>query len=328
MSHSKKVQSIIEETVGAVLDAALPKLRVEIIDRTVRELRSLEPEPGNLPTDVLNAALVSIQDSTSQAEILRRLLEGSASFCGRAALLVVKGGSVSGWQGSGFDSNEVLKALNWNANAGLVSAAIEARGPVSGKAVEVDGGFVSAVGAPIDGNCVVLPLVVKEKVPALIYADVGRLPDSAIDISALTVLCRFAGLWLELMALRKGGVAAAAEEPQMQSAAAATAAPTMQVGHANEPVAVGEEEEVHKKARRYAKVLVDEIKLYNQLKVAEGKQTKDLYERLREDIEKSRAAYNKRFGSGPAASANYFTQELIRILADNDISLMGGSFPR
>jgi len=28
------------------------------------------------------------------------------------------------------------------------------------------------------------------------------------------------------------------------------------------------------------------------------------------------------------ASADYFNQELIRILADNDVSLMGASFPR
>ena len=80
--------------------------------------------------------------------------------------------------------------------------------------------------------------------------------------------------------------------------------------------------------RRFARLLVDEIKLYNQAKVAEGKQSKDLYARLREDIEKSRAAYEKKFGTSTAASANYFTQELIRVLADNDVSLMGGSFPR
>jgi hypothetical protein len=73
---------------------------------------------------------------------------------------------------------------------------------------------------------------------------------------------------------------------------------------------------------------VEEIKLYNQPKVAEGKQRHDLYDRLREDIEKSRATYDKRYGETPAASADYFNQELIRILADNDISLLGASFPR
>ncbi len=87
------------------------------------------------------------------------------------------------------------------------------------------------------------------------------------------------------------------------------------------------EAEVHKKARRFAKLLVDEIRLYNLAKVNEGRKEKNLYDRLREDIEKSRATYDKRYSSTTAASVDYFTEELIRVLADNDISLMGASFP-
>jgi hypothetical protein len=73
---------------------------------------------------------------------------------------------------------------------------------------------------------------------------------------------------------------------------------------------------------------VEEIKLYNQSRVVEGKLNRDLYERLKEDIEKSRATYDKRYRETPVATADYFNQELIRILADNDISLLGASFQR
>ncbi|HZU22958.1 MAG TPA: hypothetical protein VE998_09015, partial [Terriglobales bacterium] len=90
----------------------------------------------------------------------------------------------------------------------------------------------------------------------------------------------------------------------------------------------GADAEVHKKARRFAKLLVDEIVLYNKQKVAEGRQNRDLYDRLHDDIEKSRAAYNKRFGSSAAASADYFTNELLTNLAENDPGLLGSSFSR
>ena len=91
---------------------------------------------------------------------------------------------------------------------------------------------------------------------------------------------------------------------------------------------MGEEErEVHVRAQRFARLLVDEIKLYNQSKVAEGRAGRDLYERLKEDIEKSRASYNKRYGSSPAAGGDYFNKELVRVLADNDVSLLGAGFP-
>lgn len=326
MSRSDKVQSIIEEAVSEVFEAALPNLRAQIISRAVEELQTLEPEPGNLPTDLLNAAASAIQESASQAEILRHLLEGAARFCARAAIFVIKTGTMTGWQGIGFENNDEVKSFNLSASAGLADRAIQGRAPVSGKAEEFDSGFVSTLTAPVDGNCAVLPLVVKEKVAALIYADAGKLPDNTVDLSALTLLCRYTALWLELVALRKAGVTAPAEEGHAHAAAPAPPAPV--AAEADAAAMATPEDDAHKKARRFAKLLVDEIKLYNQSKVTEGKQNHDLYDRLREDIEKSRAAYDKKFSGTPASSANYFTQELIRVLADNDVTLMGGNFPR
>jgi hypothetical protein len=72
--------------------------------------------------------------------------------------------------------------------------------------------------------------------------------------------------------------------------------------------------------------LVDEIKLYNQAKVAEGRKNKDLYDRLHEVIQKSRGTYQKRYGNTVASSANYFEHEIIKSLAEDDPSIMGANF--
>jgi hypothetical protein len=85
---------------------------------------------------------------------------------------------------------------------------------------------------------------------------------------------------------------------------------------------------IHRKAQRFARLLMDEIKLYNQAKVAEGRKHKDLYDRLREDIEKSRTTYQKRYGNTAAGSADYFNQELIRSLGEDDVSNLGSNFRR
>ena len=95
-------------------------------------------------------------------------------------------------------------------------------------------------------------------------------------------------------------------------------------GKAGEPSP--EDAEVHQKAQRFARLLVDEIKLYNQAKVAEGRTSRNLYDRLREDIDKSKATYDKRYGSTAAASGNYFDRELVRSLAEEDLSVMGSNF--
>ena len=61
------------------------------------------------------------------------------------------------------------------------------------------------------------------------------------------------------------------------------------------PVEVSEEEKrFHNDARRFARLLVSEIKLYNEQKVREGRAAGDLYERLREEIDRSRQMYDKR----------------------------------
>ena len=65
MPSPAKIQAIVEEAVAAVFEAALPGLRSQIVSRTVEELQSLEPAPGNLPSDLLNAAAASIQAVSS-----------------------------------------------------------------------------------------------------------------------------------------------------------------------------------------------------------------------------------------------------------------------
>jgi hypothetical protein len=323
MPRPTEIQNIIEEAVAEVLDAALPWLRSEIVRRAVEVVESLAPAPGASPSDLLNAAAAAIHESGSQADILRHLLEGEARFAGRVALFVVKGNAISGWQGIGFEDNDAIKTLSIQTGSGLVGKAIQARNPAAGSAQEFDAGFIKSMKAPADGRCLVLPLVVKDKVAAMIYADAGTVPGGMVDSSGLQALTRFAAIWLELAALRKAGGSAPTEEVAQPAVAMAASAPV------SAPPASGtEEDELHKKARRFAKLLVEEIKLYNQPRVEEGRQHKDLYDRLKVDIEKSRSTYDKRYAESAVASADYFTQELIRILADNDASLMGASFPR
>jgi hypothetical protein len=324
MPRPEEIQAIIEQAVAEVFAAAMPGLRVEIVRRAAKQLAALVPAPGPASTDILDATVASIQEAGSQAEILRQLLEGGARFAGRVALFVVRGGAVNGWQATGFQDNDVVKTANLNGSSELVARAIQGRVPASGPASAFDGRFLAVVTPPAQDNCLALPLVVKDKVAGLIYADAGTVPDGMLDVSALSVLTRMAALWLEVSALRKSGIAPA-DEAQLAAVPVTTAAPVAAAAAAA-PAPV--EDELHRKAKRFAKLLVEEIKLYNQPRVAEGKHNRDLYERLREDIEKSRATYDKRYGETPVATADYFNQELIRVLADNDVSLMGASFPR
>jgi hypothetical protein len=92
-------------------------------------------------------------------------------------------------------------------------------------------------------------------------------------------------------------------------------------------VASDDERRLHNDARRFARLLVSEIKLYNKGKVEEARQEGNLYERLREDIDRSRQMYDKRVAPPVAARYDYFHQELVNTLADGDPSKLGAGYP-
>jgi hypothetical protein len=94
------------------------------------------------------------------------------------------------------------------------------------------------------------------------------------------------------------------------------------------PVDVSDDERrLHNDARRFARLLVSEIKLYNEQKVREGRTQGDIYQRLREDIDRSRQMYDKRVVPSVAARFDYFHQELVNTLAEGDPSKLGHSYP-
>jgi hypothetical protein len=87
--------------------------------------------------------------------------------------------------------------------------------------------------------------------------------------------------------------------------------------------ATSSEEAVHEEARRLARLLVSEIKLYNEEQVEAGRRNRDIYERLREDIDRSRQMYEERVEPRLVKSTDYFYQELVRILAAGDSKALG-----
>src|SRR5262249_17603217 len=121
-------------------------------------------------------------------------------------------------------------------------------------------------------------------------------------------------------------------EPKAEVEPEASASPLGRRRYGQEadlPVEVANDEErrLHNDARRFARLLISEIKLYNEQKVAEGRSEHDLYDRLREYIDRSREMYDKRVRSEVAARYDYFHGELVNTLAEGDASKLGSNYP-
>ena len=413
------IESIVDRVVGQVLDSHAAQLRGEIVRRVTEEVVTA-PHLVETPATAagkasagaagLARAVAEIHLGGSQREILRALLDTSARYAARVALFVVKGSHATGWQARGFSNCEAVKDFALDENSVALIRALRDRIPVSATIAAMDSRFLREVGAPASGEARIFPLILKDKVAALVYADGGSDEIGLLDAGSVELLVLATGAWLEVNSLRKQAhreqtaapvegdytPAADAHQAAVQAVSAytgsfATPAPAQalaaaasagegfavdQVAAAPAPTAEGqsliaesasavemlpvaepmpgagdssgyapteappeaapamapvsaippEEQETHQKAQRFARLLVDEIKLYNQAKVVEGRNNRDLYDRLKEVIEKSRATYQKRYGSTVAASGNYFHHEIIRSLAEDDRSILGANF--
>jgi hypothetical protein len=372
-----ELRSIVEQAVSQALQYQLPELQSRIVRQIAQALplafagASSAEDSGHLVQ-----AVSSIHAGSTQKEILRALLDTGSGYCSRIALFVVKAGAASGWQSRGFgnpqEGERVVKDFALELDAGPAAFALRNRVATRGNIREMGTKFSAQFGAPANEQLVVLPLALKEKIAALVYADGGD--SGKLDAAALELLVLATSAWLEVISLRKQAapreegdaagfstsVTSELSAPPVQSVSSfsdpfashvpmhtptvsrpaadqppgTVSSPAVQSGAAAAPAVAAdslsrlsmEDAETHRKAQRFARLLVDEIKLYNQAKVAEGRRSKDLYDRLREDIDKSRASFQKRYGNTVAASAEYFERELVRNLAEEDISVMGQNF--
>ena len=208
-----------------------------------------------------------------------------------------------------------------------------------------------------------VPLILRDKLAAILYCDssLEEVPPPVADL--IEVLVLFAGKTIDMLSLApKTAAAAPAPAPSAPSrpaapaprpAAAAAPAPAdeggstvmfnaqqmsaMRPGGGAAPRAAAppppppppaahlspEETKAHEDAKRFARLVVSEIKLYNEAKVNEGRRNKDIYERLKEDIERGRQMYADRVAPHVRDSTNYFYDELVRILAGGDQGALG-----
>jgi hypothetical protein len=437
------IEPIVERVVGEVLDSHAAQLRTEIVRRVMEEIAAAPAsdetiahatESSSASSDAASAsgpadlarAVAEIQLGASQREILRALLDTSARYAARVALFVVKGSHATGWQGRGFANSDGLKDFALDESAPAVVRAISDRVVARAPSADMGARFMNDFGTPASGEGRILPLILKDKVAALVYADSGTGPGGLLEAGSLDLLVLSTGAWLEVNSLRKQAqtqwdsrsVPAAEPSPYQTPTQPAPAQPvpafndpfashvpgyasgqamaaSASAGEVSAPVASApveapvpvpvpipmqatgsegvtaeadaaipevesaiveldpaqaeplptgpaeterasemppvaaispEDQDIQRKAQRFARLLVDEIKLYNQAKVAEGRKNKDLYDRLKEAIEKSRGTYQKRYGNTVAASGNYFQNEIIRSLAEEDLSVMGANF--
>jgi hypothetical protein len=84
-----------------------------------------------------------------------------------------------------------------------------------------------------------------------------------------------------------------------------------------------EEQDLHRRANRVAKVSMQDIKMLRPNEVRLGREHKDICLRLRDDIEKAHKEYDRRFQSILVHPVDYFYDWMVEILGEGDPAALG-----
>jgi hypothetical protein len=233
----------------------------------------------------------------SLGDTLDTLTTCAAREAGRTALLTVQGRRVHGWRFIGFGPLDRTPALDLSLEStAIIADAVRANAIMSGRSAPP---FAEL---PSDAWCIALPIALADEVVAVLYADGGA--SSAVNAAALEILTRYAARSIEAVTAFKVARSLTAPSP------------------ASQPLAAPAEEDEEAAARRYARLLVSEIKLYHEDSVAAGRRDRDLTVRLGGEISRARMLYEQRVPPHVRQRAHYFEDELVRTLANGDASLV------
>lgn len=236
----------ITEEAAAPAAAALDRARDEARTEGRAEGLSAGRIEGQLQArgeaqESLRDAVAEIDRAGSQAEVLEALLGAAVRYAGRAAVLLAREGRLTGWEARGFEADpETVRSLSLASDADPWSALI-----AGGPAVRVAGArcapLVSQLDSPLPREGCAVPLVLRDRAAAVLYAD--RTEEGRLDISVLQVLTYAAALALETLPFRQrestatldpvAGAAAAAEMAE-QPAEAAVPVPEAEAGWGGE----------------------------------------------------------------------------------------------
>jgi len=296
----------------------------------------------------LEECVQSLVESQSPSDIFKILLKGSQSAAPRGAIFLVRQGIIKGWGSIGYDESvaRAQRGYRTASDQGWLGELVT--DPDGAIRIRSSGGnpdFGQA--APSDSAAIAVR--VRGRTIAVLMAE--RSAGETLWLpSTLSMLVAVAQLRLELdLALRKLKSGAHVTDPAPVSAGVVESTPATGEHEAIEPVPgeetvplgsldlepeesiatevdevpeVAEEDAEVTAARRFAKLVATDIRLYNEDAVMTGRQEKDLAERLADQLGRGKSTFLKRHGAMGAAAVEILHEAYVEVLAAGDEEIL------
>jgi hypothetical protein len=232
----------VREVVDSQLKAALQSVQADVnavsflphIQKSLGEFEESitaaipPPPPAQQGSDAshVKQAVQAVERGKSQVDILNALLDQCLTFGSRAAMLILRGETFSGWKGVGFTAaggnDEQIK--RFNAAPGLIP---ELDQVLRNEQVVIwDGANLSTrLGVPASTSAILVPMVIKDKIAAAVYVDAIDADAAKLDPSSLELLVFTTGLLIDTVASRKKSPSPSLNDGESVTAPQAKVAP-------------------------------------------------------------------------------------------------------
>jgi hypothetical protein len=276
--------------------------------------------------DQLNLSVRRIRHATSLDDLAATLLDAAIAFAAGAAILRIVDGVAQGYRirGVSAEPGQAFASLEIPLTAApALAGAVETRDPVIAVTTpgEVSAQLVGLASHPADGRAHIYPLLVKDQVPALLYCW------GAVQGAALEMLAQVsAAVWDSLVIPEpEPEPEPAPEPPQLVTIAPAPEAPAAPASTWD--ALSSQDQAIHLRAQRFARVQVAEIRLNEPAAVQSGRTQRNLYGALRARIDPARTKFRETFFAPCSNMVDYIHVELVRTLAYDNADLLGKDYP-
>ena len=243
------------------------------------------------------------------------LVQATQGFCDRAAVFTLQDGSLHLEASRGAVPAKPVEDVPLDAAPAFASA-VESKDTVIAMRTkgELSPRIAAWTGEADSWRSYIFPVAARGNVLGLLYADADQRP---VESSAL-----------ELLAMAAGAFAAEHAPVAQKPAELVSIAPAGQ-----KPVTVAwtslthEQQGLHQRAQRFARVQVAEIRLYKSENVKKGRAGRSLYASLKTEIDAARETYRNDYLAASDTIVDYLHPELVRTLANDDAELLGPDYP-
>lgn len=250
-----------------------------------------------------------IRTFEGEREWIASLLDACIPFCTRCALLTVNAGKMEWKAARGFQIGKHAPVFAVS-DAAAFSAVIESREMTVALSTvrELSSAITHVLGEDPSRKVTLIPIATQEHVAAVLYAEDAE------------------SAGLELVAVMAGS---ALEAARGSSKRAATTSPgILQIAPAVSTAVPPEDEALHLRAQRFARLRAAEIRLHEADAIQTGRAGGNLYDgSIRTRIDQAREAFRNQFFAGPSTLKDYLHEEFVRTLANGKVELMGPEYP-